>query len=368
MHSQPALAREALLGAQSQSRAAELESLLHARGATLPSLKSSPNVGVLRRTSAALPVQPEGGGRLAGQLLSPSAALVACLDWAPPPGTPAWAGPTKALGLQGLATVSTLLLFSSRHLLAFTTSWCSQQLATTRTVYCVCHLLRVTSPASLRLLLLQLPSAAPAGPAQGGELLQELKRESREVQRLRQELESTQRQLTQRAAAPPPQAATSAPAPPTPAEAPGAVEDEEEGGSAFAALNLVGILAAGGLGGYLTIQRKQAAEAESSLQQQLSSEAQVVEGLRGQVGSVREALATEQALAVKLRGEAAAASTAAQRQLELERDAKEAVRWVAVVCACVPVFPALQCGVAALGGPAPAGWWLELGRGRPTRR
>jgi hypothetical protein len=48
-------------------------------------------------------------------------------------------------------------------------------------------------------------------------------------------------------------------------------EEEEVGGSGLAALNLVGILAAGGLAGYLTIQKKEAQESEEQLQQKLQS-------------------------------------------------------------------------------------------------
>lgn len=101
----------------------------------------------------------------------------------------------------------------------------------------------------------------PSGeaPARGGELLGALRSQNRELQRVRQELEATQAALKERAATAAP-ALTAAPtavpaltAAPTPAPvaAPAVeAEEEEEGGSAFAALNLVGIIAAGGLIGY----------------------------------------------------------------------------------------------------------------------
>ena len=154
-----------------------------------------------------------------------------------------------------------------------------------------------------------VPRAAPAG---GNELLRELRRENIELQRVRQELEATQKQLAAKKqqqegsgsggfgslpaptlVAPAAPVAVPAPAPavePTPAPAPAAAapapaaapvqqqqsvvreaeEAEEEGGSLFGALNLVGILAAGGLYGYLSIQKKQAAEAEAAFQQKLT--------------------------------------------------------------------------------------------------
>lgn len=89
-------------------------------------------------------------------------------------------------------------------------------------------------------------------------------------QRVRQELEALKSQAPAVTAAPAPAApaAVVAPAPAAPA-AP--AEEEEEGGSAFAALNLVGILAAGGLFGYQTIQKKQAAEAEAAYQTKLEA-------------------------------------------------------------------------------------------------
>jgi hypothetical protein len=156
-----------------------------------------------------------------------------------------------------------------------------------------------------------VPRAAPAG---GSELLRELRRENIELQRVRQELEATQKQLAAKKqqqessggfgslpaptlVAPAAPVAVPAPAPavepmsaptpaptaaaPAPARAAAPVqqqqatvreaeEAEDEGGSLFGALNLVGILAAGGLYGYLSIQKKQAAEAEAAFQQKLT--------------------------------------------------------------------------------------------------
>lgn len=132
----------------------------------------------------------------------------------------------------------------------------------------------------------QQERAAAAGePAGGKELLRELRSQNLELQKIKQQLEAAEQELKAKAAAPapvlvapppPPVAAPAAPAPepapaPAPAAVPAAPAEEEEGGSAFAALNLVGILAAGGLYGYLSIQKKQAAEAEVAYQQKLES-------------------------------------------------------------------------------------------------
>jgi uncharacterized membrane protein YebE (DUF533 family) len=48
-------------------------------------------------------------------------------------------------------------------------------------------------------------------------------------------------------------------------------EEETGGGGAFAALNMVGILAAGGLLGYLSIQKKESQETEAEYQKRLQS-------------------------------------------------------------------------------------------------
>ena len=170
----------------------------------------------------------------------------------------------------------------------------------------------------------QLPSAPPPADAAASgtsrELLRELRRENVELQRLRQELESTQQQQRQQpAAAAAPAAAPASPssaAPTAPAAAPAAAEEEEEGGGgAMGALNLVGILAAGGLGGYLTIQRREAEAAESAFQTQLASEQGTVDGLRSQLGEVQGAMAREQELGERLRKEAMSAAASAQRQV-----------------------------------------------------
>ena len=151
------------------------------------------------------------------------------------------------------------------------------------------HANSLQPPVPTPLLPPQQPGAAqPSESAGGSELLRELRNQNKELQRVRQQLEATQQKLlTAPAVAAPAAAPVAAPvaapaaapvaapvADPTaaPAAAPAAAQDEEEegGGSAFAALNLVGILAAGGLYGYSTIQKKQAAEAEAAFQSKLA--------------------------------------------------------------------------------------------------
>lgn len=132
-------------------------------------------------------------------------------------------------------------------------------------------------------------SATPqaAEPKAGSELLQALRQQNQELQRVRQELEATKQKAAAPSSAPvlaaptltappaPAPAVVRVPPPPvaTPAPAPAAVEEEEgeEGGSAFGALNLVGILAAGGLAGYLSLQKKEAQETEAEYQLKLQS-------------------------------------------------------------------------------------------------
>ncbi|PRW44327.1 flagellar attachment zone 1-like [Chlorella sorokiniana] len=166
-------------------------------------------------------------------------------------------------------------------------------------------------------------------PRAGSELLGALRNQNRELQRVRQELEALKSQAPAVTAAPAPAApAAVVAAPAKEAAAPAAEEEEEEeeeGGSAFAALNLVGILAAGGLYGYQTIQKKQAAEAEEAYKAKLEAERGNVGELKTQLGVVKEAVQREQDLSDKIRKEAMSAAAAASRQIELEREAKEAV-------------------------------------------
>ncbi|GAB4814430.1 hypothetical protein N2152v2_001476 [Parachlorella kessleri] len=114
------------------------------------------------------------------------------------------------------------------------------------------------------------------------------------------------------------QAAPAAPAP-TESIAP------QEGTSGFSLLNVVGIIAAGGLAGYFTLFKKQKQEEETTFQTQLQAERSEVSGLKGQVEAAKEALQREQELVEKIKKEAAAATANAQRQLELERESREAV-------------------------------------------
>ena len=121
-----------------------------------------------------------------------------------------------------------------------------------------------------------LCAACPSCASQSGAVAEHARHSpppSNQSQRVRQELEALKSQGPSAApalqAAPAPAPAAVAPSAPAPAAA--EAEEAEEGGSAFAALNLVGILAAGGLYGYQTIQKKQAAEAEAAYQQKLKA-------------------------------------------------------------------------------------------------
>ena len=134
-------------------------------------------------------------------------------------------------------------------------------------------------------------SSAPQRQNSGGsELLRELRRENMQLQQAKQQLEAASKlssggglpQALAPTFAPP---AATPPTPPAPAApqaakavAPAAAakeEAEEEGGggggSAFGALNLVGIIAAGGLTGYLSLQRKDAEQAQASFEKQLTT-------------------------------------------------------------------------------------------------
>lgn len=198
-------------GTLSQQQAAELQRLLEERGAKLPELKSSPNVRWLFicrcRRSAARP--------------NCCCCCVSALTAEPATQFP--------------------------------------------------EACRLACPPSLPVA--QQPQAREAAPRGGSELLGALKQQNQELQRVRQELEALKKAPSAPALSAP---ALSAPSPaaapaPKPAAAPAAAEEEEGGGGAFAALNLVGILAAGGLYGYLTIQKKVAAEAEEAFQAKLTA-------------------------------------------------------------------------------------------------
>lgn len=133
-------------------------------------------------------------------------------------------------------------------------------------------------------------AVAPRPPSEefsaGSEILRQLRRESKENERLRAELEASQKALTTggaaRVAAPTTSfsAPAAAPAPAAPAVSkpaesspkPKQEEQKEEESNPISVLNIFGIVAAGVLGGYLTIQNKEKTEVEAAYQTQLKSE------------------------------------------------------------------------------------------------
>ena len=171
---------------------------------------------------------------------------------------------------------------------------------------------------------LRAPEGSRASSPDGerSELLRELKRENEEISRLKQQLESTKQSTSTPMTKSTQQAAPVVTTPP-PVQETRSTESEKGGG--FSALNLLGIVGVGALGGYLTIVRKQADETETTLQGRLASERASVGSLRSQLEQVKAAVEHEKGLREALKREAAAASSDAARKLQLEKDAGEAL-------------------------------------------
>ncbi|KFM23723.1 hypothetical protein F751_0937 [Auxenochlorella protothecoides] len=85
--------------------------------------------------------------------------------------------------------------------------------------------------------------------------------------------------------------------------------------SGFSVLNVLGVFAAGAVGGALVLQRKSASQAEASYRAKLKATQGTVDGLRTKVHETQQSLSREQDLAQRLKRESATAASAAQRQV-----------------------------------------------------
>ena len=168
------------------------------------------------------------------------------------------------------------------------------------------------------------------------ELIRELRRQNQEIQDLKAELQGTdpKRKRSSGVAAPGVTASSVAPAAPTAGRGERGGEGDGEGASASASssssgtlpvLNILGIFAAAGLGGYVTLQKKDAEEAEAAYKGKLNAEQGIVSGLKDDLSSIKGLLDEEKELVEKIKRESATASSEYARQLGLEKSSKEAV-------------------------------------------
>lgn len=137
------------------------------------------------------------------------------------------------------------------------------------------------------------------------ELIQELRRENEEIKRLKSQLESAGVKGT----------ATPQSAPPSSAEE----------GSTLPVLNILGIFAAAALGGYVSLQKKDAEQAQAAYEDSVRADQSIISGLRGDLGNIQNLLEQERSLVEKIKKESSVASAEYARQLSLEKAAKEAV-------------------------------------------
>ena len=169
------------------------------------------------------------------------------------------------------------------------------------------------------------------------ELIRELRRQNQEIQDLKAELQGTdpKRKRSSGVAAPGVTASSVAPAARTAGRGERGGEGDGEGASASASsssssgtlpvLNILGIFAAAGLGGYVTLQKKDAEEAEAAYKGKLNAEQGIVSGLKDDLSSIKGLLDEEKELVEKIKRESATASSEYARQLGLEKSSKEAV-------------------------------------------
>ena len=154
------------------------------------------------------------------------------------------------------------------------------------------------------------------------ELIQELRRQNMEIKELKAELAGVD--TKKRVASPPTRAPEPGFAPGAPSV--GATDGPSDGGSAaLPVLNVLGIFAAAGLGGFVTLQRKDAEEAKEVYESKIEAEQGVVKNLQDDLGSIKSLLDGEKALVEKIKQESATASSEYARQLSLEKAAKEVV-------------------------------------------
>ena len=164
------------------------------------------------------------------------------------------------------------------------------------------------------------PNEKPASAStviQGGssrELIQELRRENEEIKRLKAQLQQSGNEIVPRQQA-------------APAVKEEAYSDKkaEIDGETLPALNILGIFAAAALGGYVTVQKKDADLAQAAYEETLRAEQGVVTGLRADVTNIQNLLNEEKSLVEKMKRESATATAEYSRQLSLEKAAKEAV-------------------------------------------
>lgn len=155
------------------------------------------------------------------------------------------------------------------------------------------------------------------------ELIQELRRQNMEIKELKAELEGVdtkKRAVSSSTRAPGP--SNAAPAAPSVSVA----SDSSDGGwGALPVLNVLGIFAAAGLGGFLTLQRKDAEEAKVAYESKIELEQGIVKNLQDDLGSIKSLLDGEKAIVEKIKRESATASSEYARQLGLEKASKELV-------------------------------------------
>ena len=104
---------------------------------------------------------------------------------------------------------------------------------------------------------------------------------------------------------------------------PGVASETEEGGGAFGFLNVMGILAAGGLGGYVFIQKNQAKSTQEELDIALTKEQKLVADLKFKAAAVQSSLDFEQEIVSKLKKEVSKIQQESSQLLSTEMRQKE---------------------------------------------
>lgn len=110
-----------------------------------------------------------------------------------------------------------------------------------------------------------------------------------------------------------------APAPAVPLVPAAPAGGEGEGGL-LPALNALGVVAAGGLGGAWYLSRKDSAAEAARYEEKIAGEVAAIGALRSEVAAAGEAAAAKDALIEKIRRESRAVETSMARQMELERE------------------------------------------------
>lgn len=158
-----------------------------------------------------------------------------------------------------------------------------------------------------------IPSKKPEVSSSNTELIQEIRRENKEIERLKAELASKE---------PIPVAPRASSSATVVEKASSGVEEE---GQALPLLNIFGIVAASVLGGYVTLQKKDAKQAQSTYELTMARDMAKISDLNTELQSMQETINKEKSLYEKLKRESSVAAAEAARQLTLERAATEAV-------------------------------------------